>query len=148
MLTLPSHVSLTFTLLFFLRPCHPGPDSRLLLLILCNATCLIHPATEQPSVATDSSLTATEHAISHNAGGGVDVITSTPMTKQLLTNLHVCNMCVYGSSGCLAATIVRGCYSSSRNTHDYPLCNAVVSQKHVLCLTFNVMCCYRAGVTS
>ena len=44
-------------------------------------------ATEQPSVASDSSLTATEYAISHNVGGSVDVITSMPITKQLLTNL-------------------------------------------------------------
>ena len=44
-------------------------------------------ATEQPSVASDSSLTATEYAISHNAGGSVDVITSMPITKQLLANL-------------------------------------------------------------
>ena len=44
-------------------------------------------ATEQPSVASDSSLTATEYAISRNVGGSVDVITSMPITKQLLTNL-------------------------------------------------------------
>ena len=43
--------------------------------------------TEQPSVASNSSLTATEYAISHNVGGSVDVITSMPITKQLLTNL-------------------------------------------------------------
>ena len=31
-------------------------------------------ATEQPSVATDSSLTATEHAISHNVGAIVGAV--------------------------------------------------------------------------
>ena len=39
------------------------------------------------SVASDSSLTATEYAMSHNDGGSADVITSMPITKQLLANL-------------------------------------------------------------
>ena len=44
-------------------------------------------ATEQSSVASHSSLAATEYAINHNVGGNVDASASMPITTQLLTNL-------------------------------------------------------------
>ena len=42
-------------------------------------------ATEQSSVASHSSLAATEYAINHNVGGNVDASASMPITTQLLT---------------------------------------------------------------
>ena len=44
-------------------------------------------ATEQSSVASHSSLAATEYTINHNVGGIVDESASMPLTTKLLTNL-------------------------------------------------------------
>ena len=44
-------------------------------------------ATEQSSVASHSSLAATEYAVNHNVGGNVYASASMPVTTQLLTNL-------------------------------------------------------------